>query len=102
MSNVQILDNELYKNISEYCKLNKIKINRYITDLLQKYHMIEVYGDVPFGSFETSNFEKTNENIQEIINIPEEKEETIIKEDIKVEEPVIKDIINVKPKKRRL
>lgn len=47
--NVLIDDEALYREISEYCKLNGLKINKFITNMLRKQFTIEQFGDTPFG-----------------------------------------------------
>jgi hypothetical protein len=48
--NVLIDDEVLYREISEYCKLNGLKINKFITNMLRKQFTIEQFGDTPFGN----------------------------------------------------
>ena len=49
--NIQIDDIDLYRKISDYCKINDLKISKFITEMLRKQFMIEQYGDIPFGDF---------------------------------------------------
>lgn len=46
MPNVNIED-KLYQDIKEYCKLNKLTISVFINDLLKKNFMVEKYNDAP-------------------------------------------------------
>lgn len=98
---VQIED-ELYNNIKDYCKLNNLKITSYVNELLKKEHMISLYGESPFDNFQkkiTNNIEEIPEPIQEVIN--EHFDELIFdKEEPKEEiiEPVVEPIIEEKPK----
>ncbi len=46
MPNVNIED-KLYQDIKEYCKLNKLTISVFVNDLLKKTFMIEKYDDAP-------------------------------------------------------
>lgn len=46
MPNVNIED-KLYQDIKEYCKLNKLTISMFVNDLLKKTFMIEKYDDAP-------------------------------------------------------
>ena len=40
------LDNRQYRDIELYCKMNNIKINDYLTDIISEKHMINKYGDL--------------------------------------------------------
>ena len=53
--NVLIDDEVLYREISEYCKLNGLKINKFITNMLRKQFTIEQFGDTPFGDIVNDN-----------------------------------------------
>lgn len=44
------IDDILYKEITEYCKLNNEKINDFCQRILKKQLLIEKYGDTPFGN----------------------------------------------------
>ena len=46
MPNVNIED-KLYQDIKEYCKLNKLTISVLVNDLLKKNFMVEKYDDAP-------------------------------------------------------
>lgn len=129
MSTVQIED-ELYNDIKEYCKLNKLKIGSFINEILKKSFLVEKYGDTPFTNFSkkmVENIEPIPEPIQDVIDnrffemldddkvieVPDELkpefeeniEKTIIQpEPLYTIEDVVKTnetLIN-KPKKRRL
>ena len=52
--NIQIDDNDLYRKISDYCKINSLKISKFVTEMLRKQFMIEQYGDTPFTTYETT------------------------------------------------
>jgi hypothetical protein len=52
--NIQIDDNDLYRKISDYCKINGLKISKFVTEMLRKQFMIEQYGDTPFMTYETT------------------------------------------------
>ena len=45
---IVITDDNLFYNITEYCRLNELKIGQFVTDMLKKQFAIEQYGDVPF------------------------------------------------------
>lgn len=51
---IQIDDNDLYRKISDYCKINGLKISKFVTEMLHKQFMIEQYGDTPFATYETT------------------------------------------------
>ena len=40
------LDDRQYRDIELYCKMNNIKINDYLTDIITEKHMINKYGDL--------------------------------------------------------
>lgn len=52
--NIQIDDNDLYRKISDYCKINGLKISKFVTEMLRKQFMVEQYGDTPFTTYETT------------------------------------------------
>jgi hypothetical protein len=100
---IQIDDNELYRNISEYCKLNNLKINKFVTELLKKQFAIEMYGDIPFGIMSNNIIPVKTivEDNSDKQNIPviETEEKIEKKEIINLENNINKE---VKSKKRRL
>lgn len=62
MNTVQIED-ELYNDIKEYCKLNKLKISSFINEILKKSFLVEKYGDTPFTNFSKKMAIETMESI---------------------------------------
>lgn len=52
--NVQIDDDNLHRKISDYCKINDLKISKFVTEMLRRQFMIEQYGDTPFTTYETT------------------------------------------------
>ena len=40
------LDDRQYRDIELYCKMNNIKINDYLTDIIIEKHMLNKYGDM--------------------------------------------------------
>lgn len=44
------IDEKLYFSISEYCKINNLKIEDYVNSLLKKKFMVDKYGDRPAGN----------------------------------------------------
>lgn len=41
------IEDKLYEDIREYCKLNKLTISVFVNDLLKKNFMVEKYDDAP-------------------------------------------------------
>ena len=41
------IEDKLYEDIREYCKLNKLTISVFVNDLLKKNFMVEKYNDAP-------------------------------------------------------
>ena len=46
MPNVNVED-KLYREIKEYCRLNKLTIGAFVNDLLRKNFMVEKYDEMP-------------------------------------------------------
>jgi hypothetical protein len=44
-----MIETKLHNEIKEYCKLNNLKINVFINELLKKAFMREKYGEAPFN-----------------------------------------------------
>lgn len=44
-----MIETKLYNEIKEYCKLNNLKANIFINELLKKAFMREKYGEAPFN-----------------------------------------------------
>ena len=130
MNTVQIED-ELYNDIKEYCKLNKLKIGSFINEILKKSFLVEKYGDTPFTNFSKKMAIETMESIpkpiqdvidnhfsemldeNKVIEVPDELKpefEKNIKEVLVQPEPLytIEDVVKTnetltnKPKKRKL
>lgn len=130
MGNTVQIEDKLYNDIKEYCKLNKLKIGSFINEILKKNFLIEKYGDTPFTNFSekmVENIEPIPEPIQDVIDnhfyeilddnkeikVPDELKQEFVKniekeliqpEPINTVEDVVKTnepIVN-KPKKRRL
>lgn len=110
---IQIDDNELYSKLLEYCKLNNLKLNKFVSELLRKQFYIEIYGDIPFGCI-IKNEPKENMKKEDI---------DIVEKTLSINNKIIDDISsttktvddtkentsndlllnnNIKPKKRRL
>lgn len=78
MPNVNIEDT-LYEQIREYCKLNKLTISVFVNDLLRKTFMVEKYDEAP-------PFFKKNKTV---INIPMVRHEEPMSIKVEVEAPVV-------------
>lgn len=70
MPNVNIED-KLYLDIKEYCRLNKLTISVFVNDLLRKGFMVEKYDDAP------PFFKKKNESGEVSVTIPSTEKVTI-------------------------
>lgn len=46
------INDKLYNDIKDYCKLNKIKVTNFCNELLEKSFNNLKYGDIPFGVVE--------------------------------------------------
>ena len=55
---IQIDDDKLFEDIVSYCKLNKISIKMFCTDMLRKQFLIEKFGDIPFGELYSADDDK--------------------------------------------
>lgn len=121
------ISEQLYNDIKEYCKLNNLKINVFINELLSKSFIIEKHGESPFDKFKTEyntlnkvatfkneymgNFTNISESIPKVIdekleddNVEEfiekkseENTQKVFEEEEKKDEPKVA----IKPKKRR-
>ena len=116
MSNVNI-DDKLYQEIREYCRLNKLTISVFVNDLLKKGFLVEKYDDAPpffkkkEPEIETVQVdlkkikeEKTQEEFrQEYLADPEpiKKEEYVKPEVISVKEKKNEEVLTEKEKARR-
>lgn len=47
--NMSLIETKLHNEIKEYCKLNNLKVNIFINELLKKAFMREKYGEAPFN-----------------------------------------------------
>ena len=55
---IQIDDDKLFEEIVSYCKLNKLSIKMFCTDMIRKQFLIEKFGDVPFGTLYSADEDK--------------------------------------------
>lgn len=83
MPNVNIEDS-LYEQIREYCKLNKLTISVFVNDLLRKTFMVEKYDEAP-------PFFKKN---KVVVNIPTVRHEEPMSIQVEVEAPAVDEPIN--------
>lgn len=117
---ITISDDNLYNQISNYCKENGLKLNIFCTNLLKSAFKNEQYGDIPFGRIK-ENQEK-NDIPLEILNHVQKRVEIIKNETNVIVKPVEQNIMvqkeekndihqndindlkgqEIKPKKRRL
>ena len=71
------INEELYAEISEYCKYNKLSIKDFSEKALKNAIMIEKYGDIPFGTFEKVQTEKNTEHIVAVDPASEESKTVV-------------------------
>jgi hypothetical protein len=84
--NIQIDDNDLYRKISDYCKINNLKISKFVTEMLRRQFMIEQYGDTPFTTYETTiidNSPVSSLTVDVSIEKPNEDESVEIDKNVK-------------------
>jgi hypothetical protein len=90
------LNDKLYKSIKDYCDINEIDIETYITNALKTYLMKDKYGEKPeikknrdtdLPSEHKEN-KQTNKTPQKKV---EKKEEVMIKEEVKEENPCLEE-----------
>lgn len=76
-----LLEDKLYKEITQYCKANDLKIGKFCNDLLKKSFATEKYGDIPFGEIKK----------EEILNLPTDTvDEKFI--ELPQDEPIVAEI----------
>jgi hypothetical protein len=89
--NVQIDDDNLHRKISDYCKINNLKISKFITEMLRKQFMIEQYGDTPFTTYETTiinNNPVSSLTVDVTIEKPNEDESVEIVKNVKTNDEI--------------
>ena len=106
MPNVNI-DDKLYQEIREYCRLNKLTISVFVNDLLKKTFLVEKYDDAPpFFKKKVPEIETVQVDLNKIKEekTPEEfKQEYLAEpEPIKKEEYVKPEVISVEEKPKEL
>jgi hypothetical protein len=103
MPNVNIED-KLYQDIKEYCKLNKLTISVFVNDLLKKNFMVEKYNDAPpFFKKKEPEIETVRADLKKVLKekTPEEfKQEYLAEpEPIKKKDYVKPEVISMEIKK---
>jgi hypothetical protein len=99
------IEDKLYEEIREYCRLNKLTISVFVNDLLKKNFMVEKYDDAPpFFKKKESEIEPIQVDI--VKKMVEEKtpqefeQEYLVKpEPVKKKEYVKPEVISVETKK---
>lgn len=89
--NVQIDDDNLHRKISDYCKINNLKISKFVTEMLRKQFMIEQYGDTPFTTYETTiinNNPVSSLTVDVTIEKPNEDESVEIVKNVKTNDEI--------------
>lgn len=87
------ISERLYNNIKEYCKLNELKLNVFVEELIQKSFNVEKFGDTPFARQDDPGppLQKepvVNEYVKELEAVQKAKTEPVIVEEVKEPEPV--------------
>ena len=88
------ISERLYNDIKEYCKLNELKLNVFVEELIQKSFNVEKFGDTPFAKQEKPESPPkkesviVNEYVKELETIQKEKAEPVV-EQIKEPEPIM-------------
>lgn len=95
---ITISDDNLYNQISNYCKENSLKLNIFCTNLLKSSFKNEQYGDIPFGKIK-ENQEK-NEIPLEILNHVQKRVENIKNETNVIVKPIEQNIMVQKEEKK--
>lgn len=99
MAKTVSINEDLYNEISEYCKLNKITVKDFSEKALKDALMLEKYGDIPFGNFKEMPKEKEPEHIVAVdlandesktaVTVIDTKEEKIVEQqEVKTEEEI--------------
>jgi len=83
------IDEDLYKEIEEYCALNSIKVSSFCNDMLRESISVKKYGDIPFGVIGKGKKPQhdANETEPKIIKISHEEQQNPIESEKKNEEP---------------
>lgn len=105
-----VIDKKLEEDIKQYCKLNKLNVKEYVTEILRKAFLVDKYGESPFGGkpkpIPEETEKKNNSYVLELeIENPKDDESDIPVEEIV--ETVEKNIeaektVEKKPKRRKI
>lgn len=98
------IDDKLYEEIREYCRLNKLTISVFVNDLLKKNFMVEKYDEAPpFFKKKEPEIESIPVDIRKIAEekTPQEFEQEYLAkpEPVKKKEYVKPEVISVEVKK---
>ena len=96
--NISITDDNLYNQISKYCKENGLKLNVFCTNLLKSSFRTEQYGDIPFGKIKDS--QEKNDIPIEILNHVQKRVDNIKNETNVIVNPVEQNIMAQKEEKK--
>ena len=89
------IEDKLYEDIREYCKLNKLTISVFVNDLLKKNFMVEKYDEAP-------PFFKKRKQEEDAIHEDFLVDYTIDQNEGKKKEYVKPEVISVEEKKEEL
>ena len=101
------IEDKLYEDIREYCKLNKLTISVFVNNLLKKNFMVEKYDDAPpFFKKRKPEIESVPVDIRKIAEekTPQEFEQEYLAkpEPVKKKEYVKPEVISVEEKTEEL
>jgi hypothetical protein len=65
-----MIETKLHNEIKEYCKLNNLKVNIFINELLKKAFMREKYGEAPFNVKPKISTELNVPELSPLYNVP--------------------------------
>ena len=68
---VEIKD-KLFKEITSYCEINNLEVEKYINDLLKKEFMIDKYGERPEVLEKPKPDVEAVDKVNDKVNVPEE------------------------------
>ena len=94
---ITISDDNLYNQISNYCKENGLKLNIFCTNLLKSAFRTEQYGNIPFG--EIKRKEEQNDIPLEILNHIQKRVENIQNEKNMIVETVEQNLMDQEKEK---
>ena len=75
------INNDLYKDIQTFCKMNSLKIADFINEMVEKQFLVEKYGDISFGTINHSSNRKISQiETENGLNVVCEESEKEVKE----------------------